>query len=251
MKFGKRMKKEHWIMISLLLILWEVAAVSVGNDILVPYPFEVVKKVGILCSTSRFYTTILNTVLRVLKGFMYSMVAAIIPAILADNNESFAQFFKPLQVILKTIPNVSYMILALIWLGAEGAVSAVSFMILFPVFFNSFMNALLQHKQEYGDVDTLYPETFFHKTMVRTLPLLVNEILYTGKTCASLGLKVGVMAEILGQVRIGIGKQLFLSKINLDTTSLLAWTLVIIGLSICFDRIFDALIAYRVKEEQH
>ena len=243
------MKKEQTLMIVLLLALWQIGAILVANDILIPYPMEVLKQVIQLFASHTFYVSLSRTVLRVFKGFVISMLIALIPTLLSDYSKKFRNFFSPLQLILKTIPNISYIILAIIWLGAEGSVSCVSFMILFPVFFNSFMNTIDLQQQSLVDVERLYPETFFVKTKTKTIPLLRMQMLYTGKTCASLGLKVGVMAEILGQVRCGIGRQLYLAKMNLDTTSILAWTVVIILLSICFDQIFDYLITCRKKEE--
>ncbi len=237
------MKKESTMMVCLLLILWVVSATVVGNDILIPHPMDVVKVLFAFLQSKVFYASVGYTVVRVLKGFLISMVSAFMICLVADHKESFRAFFTPLQVILKTIPNVSYMILAIIWLGANGSVSVVSFMILFPVFFNSFMNTLDLQNQSLKDVERLYTETFWQKTKTKTLPLLKKEMLYTGKTCCSLGLKVGVMAEILGQVRIGIGRQIYLAKMNLDTTSILAYTVVIILLSLGFDTVFDGLIA--------
>ena len=40
----------------------------------------------------------------------------------------------------------------------------------------------------------------------------------------SLGLKVGVMAEILGQVQPGIGHQLSRGRVNLEMADICAWT---------------------------
>ena len=40
------------------------------------------------------------------------------------------------------------------------------------------------------------------------------------------------------------------ARLNLDTTGILAWTLVIILISLLSDRIFDWLITEKSKEEQ-
>jgi NitT/TauT family transport system permease protein len=197
-----------------------------------------------------FYRAVASTVLRVFRGFILSMMAALITSVLAERFDSFRHLFAPIQIITRTIPNISYMILALIWLGSEGAVSAVSFMILFPVFYNAFMNCLGNEDPSLKDVDLLYPETFPVRLRTRILPILVLEILRTGKTAAGLGLKVGIMAEILGQVRTGIGRQMNFARLNLDTTGILAWTLVIILISLVSDRIFDWLLTEKNKEEQ-
>jgi len=246
----EQMKKGHVLSILILLVLWQMAAVSVGNDILIPFPLETLRCFASLFAQPMFYQAVGSTILRVTRGFILSLVLAMVIAVLAERYETFRSLFAPIQIITRTIPNISYMILALIWLGSEGAVSAVSFMILFPVFYNAFINCLSSEDPALRDVDLLYPETFLMRLRSRILPVLLIEILQTGRTAAGLGLKVGIMAEILGQVRTGIGRQMNFARLNLDTTGILAWTLVIILISVLSDRTFSWLLTEKKKEEQ-
>jgi len=54
--------------------------------------------------------------------------------------------------------------------------------------------------------------------------------------------KAGVAAEIIGIPEGSIGKCLYLSKIYLDTRDLLAWTVVIVVLSVAFEKIVVLLV---------
>ncbi len=243
------MKKEHVFSVIVILIIWQIAAVRISNDILIPYPLETLYRTISLFRTSAFYAAVGATLLRVLRGFMLSFTAALIISILSERFSRFRMCISPLLVITRTIPNISYIVIALIWLGAEGAVSTVSFMILFPVFANAFINRISDTPADLKDVERIYPESFFHRLIIRTLPDLIPEMLSTGKTAAGLGLKVGIMAEILGQVRSGIGRAMNYARLNLDTAGILAWTIVIILLSVIIDFLFDWLQAQRMKEE--
>lgn len=244
------MKKGSIVTIVILILFWHLMAAAVGNDILIPYPAQVGAYLVSLLKSEVFYASVLMTTLRVAKGFLISMVCALIFSILSDYSTLMRSLFAPFHILTKTIPNASYIIIAIIWLGSEGAVSAVSFMILFPVFYNSFINAMDQEDPSLKDVELIYHESFAGKLRYRTLPLLLTEILSTGKTAASMGFKVGVMAEIIGQVRTGIGRQMSYAKLYLETDRLIAWTIVIIIISILLDQLFDLLIIYRKKEEQ-
>ena len=247
---GFQMKKASFFGAAVLILLWHFAAVSIGNDVLIPYPLSVAGRLIELLKTPTLYASVFHTVIRVARGFTVSIVTALIFSILSDRYPLFRQLFHPLQLMLRTVPNASYIILAIIWLGSEGSVAAVSFMILFPLFYNSFMNKLDHEERALKDVDLIYPESFTGRLRYRTMPLLLDEVLETGKTGASMGLKVGVMAEIIGAVRIGIGRQMSLARIYLETDRLLAWTLVIIFVSILSDQLFSMLIRLRKKEEQ-
>ena len=54
--------------------------------------------------------------------------------------------------------------------------------------------------------------------------------------------KVGVMAEILGQVSVGVGRQMQLARLNFDLVSVLAWTGWIILLLFVFDQLLKRLL---------
>lgn len=242
------MKKEHLLSVLFMLGLWQVLAMVVRNDILVPYPHEVVLYLLRLIPQKDTYLAIGTTLWRVCKGFVISFLLALVLALVGDIFPVFARFFEPMNILTKTIPNVSYMILALIWLGAEGAIATVVFMILFPIFYNGFAGRLKNQDPQYIELEALYPETWTQKLKYHTLPLLTREMLTTSKTAISLALKVGVMAEILGSIRVGIGRQLYLAKINLDTSRLFAWTLILICLSLLFDMIFHSITLKDKKE---
>jgi NitT/TauT family transport system permease protein len=53
-----------------------------------------------------------------------------------------------------------------------------------------------------------------------------------------LGWKSGIAAEVIGIPVGSIGEKLYQSKIFLDTPDLFAWTLVIIVVSVCFEKLF-------------
>lgn len=243
------MKKEHLVTILLLLVVWTIGASLVHNDILIPYPHQVLQFLVDNISTSKFWLTIGITILRTSRGFLLSLFCALVLSICCFLNQKIYHFFQPIYMILKTIPNVSYIILALIWLGAEGSVSIVTCMILFPVFFNSFMNCLFYQDKDILDAAWIYEDTTWNKLKFWLFPLLKGEILHTGKTAASLGFKVGIMAEILGQVRIGIGRSIQFQRLDLNTSGILAWTLVVILISFFFDLLFSYFEKRRITRE--
>ncbi|MBQ9327880.1 MAG: ABC transporter permease subunit [Solobacterium sp.] len=243
------MKKEHVFSTIGLLLLWQIAAMILHNDILIPYPLDTMNRVASFFVDGSFYQSVGSTLLRVLKGYLLSLLIALFMVILTERFITVKRLFSPIQLITKTIPNISYMVIALIWLGNEGAVSAVSFMILFPVFYNAFANTLDQQGRSLNEVELLYPETFWMRLRFKVLPQLVPEVLKTGKTAAGLGLKVGIMAEILGQVRSGIGRRMNYARLYLDTTSIFAWTIIIILLSLILDVLFDRMYQQFLKHE--
>ncbi len=224
-----------WIVI---LIIWQIAAMAIGNDILLPQVFQVISRMIAQVADPTLYASVGVTMLRVLFGFIIAFSAALASGIAAATNKTFHEFFHPFVVLTHTIPNITYMFMALIWLGAEGSVAVIVFFILYPVLYQTVYGGMLDINPELADVAKLYPETFLNRLFKVTLPML-GPALYEGSRGAlSLGLKVGVMAEILGQVQTGIGHQLYLGRVQLDMAEIFAWTAWMILLSLLIDLLF-------------
>ncbi|MFQ8584063.1 MAG: ABC transporter permease, partial [Holdemania massiliensis] len=94
-----------------------------------------------------------------LKGFGLSLVIAGVCGYAAALNKTVRRFIEPLEVIIKTIPNLSYIMVFLIWLGSEGSVMVTSFCVLFPVFYTAILLSQDLLDSELQDVLRCYPET--------------------------------------------------------------------------------------------
>jgi NitT/TauT family transport system permease protein len=84
----------------------------------------------------------------------------------------------------------------------------------------------------------------FHITIPSILP-------YFAAACkASLGLawKAGIAAEVLSTPQNSIGKELFESKTFMETTDLFAWTVTVILLSICMEKLFFMLLRLLLRK---
>jgi NitT/TauT family transport system permease protein len=72
----------------------------------------------------------------------------------------------------------------------------------------------------------------------------LRPFILSGLQNAALGLawKAGVTAEIIGIPSGSIGERLYEAKVYLDTPDLFAWTVVIVIISVCFEKLFVRLI---------
>lgn len=62
-------------------------------------------------------------------------------------------------------------------------------------------------------------------------------------TACGIAWKAGVAAEVIGTPNGSIGQQIFLSKVYLDTDDLLAWTVVLVVISVIFEKL--VVVAFR------
>ena len=60
--------------------------------------------------------------------------------------------------------------------------------------------------------------------------------------------KAGIAAEVIGMPNNSIGENLYNAKVFFDTPALFAWTVVIICISIIFEKLFMKLISMYIEK---
>lgn len=225
----------------LYFIVWQVIAMLVNQSILLPSFFDVLIRLFSILSDPLFYQHLLMTLLRVISGTSIAFIFSFVLAILSYDFKYLEQFLKPMIVISKTIPNITYILLVLIWFSRETSVFFVTLLILFPVLYTQISTGLFGINPEHLEVLKLYPEPYFYRLTKVIIPL-IKVSLYEGfKAALSLGFKVGVMAEILGQVQPGLGYLMHMARMNFETIDLFAYTAIMIIVVMVIEKSLDRL----------
>lgn len=219
------MKKISVLTIFIGIGCWYVAAGLIHNDIILPYPQQVLMQMVQDLQHPNFLKILFATVQKTYTAFFYALLLGFGAALLAGYVKMVEIILQPLVLLFKTVPNITYMFLLLLWLPSETAVYYVIFFIIIPVIYTTVLGGMKELDNDLQDVLRLYPETWFfvlrHVYIPQVYPYLKSAIFAT----LSLGMKVGVMAEVLGQVRYGIGKEMYLSKLNLQMVGVFSWTI--------------------------
>lgn len=71
----------------------------------------------------------------------------------------------------------------------------------------------------------MYHHPLYYNLRYAYLPLIKGYILSAVETCLPLSFKVGVMAEVFVSAQHGIGKQLYLARVQIDMIGIFAWIL--------------------------
>ena len=233
------MKKRGLLTIVLLVIIWFILALVVNNDFLIPSPVDVLTKMISDTGSIDFYHTVGSSLIRLLKGLVISLVLAVPLGLLAGLSKKFADYLAPINAIVKAIPSMSYIIILLIWFGAENSVLFVSFLVLFPVVYTNVYTGVLQLDKGLQDVLRVYPAPLLSRISKVYIPQILPFLWSSLKVGCGLGIRVCIMAEVLSQVRDGVGKQIYYAKNMLDMTSIFSWTIWMILLSLLIDVILE------------
>ena len=103
--------------IIVLLILWQITAMLIAYPDIFPGVPDLLAAVAKLFTETDFYTSLLFTVLRGLLGFAISFVLAFSLALFSHFNAFFKAFFRPFLVVIRSIPVISLVLIALLWLS--------------------------------------------------------------------------------------------------------------------------------------
>lgn len=236
------MKRMHIISILTMVLIYIVASNLVNMSFILPRISEIMHSFFVIVLDVKFFSAVFATIYRFLIGVSISFILALVLSVFSFYSKKFREFMEPIYIFLKTIPNITYIIVSILWLGRNGSVILVSSLVIFPIMYNSFLTAFENIDHELMQITRLYDFSFLYKLRVVYLPLINKSMLLALSNSLSLAFKVSVMAEILGQVSVGIGKQIYFAKINYLMGDVFAWTIIIIIISAIIDLIFKIII---------
>lgn len=234
-------KAASWL---ILLILWQIASSFLSDGLLMASPLRTLSRLKELAVEKEFFIRIWGSALRICAGILVSIIAAIFYGILALKYKAAEYLIEPYISIMKSTPVAVFIILLLVILSGKAVPSAISFLISFPVIYNSFLSGLKN-----ADSDLLEMAEVFRmkqKDIWKTIRLKAAEpYLETSlKVSVGMGWKAGIAAEIIGSTVKSIGEALYSAKIFLMTEDIFAYAIVIIILSLVTENLITWIVIF-------
>lgn len=229
------------------LVIWQVLAVIVNNSILLSGPVETVKALVSLGSEPSFYISVGKTVVKILAGFLIGMFLGSVISLLSYRYVIVREFFSPFVSVVKSIPIVSFIIIALIWAGSSNVTIIVSSVISFPIFYKNLLEGLLVTDPKMLDLAKVFEMKTSKKIKYIYLPSLSPHIRSAVSLAIGMAFRGGITAEVVGQPVRSIGNGLYRAKINLATSEMLAWTLVAVLAAFLIERLISFIVKKVLK----
>ncbi|MBR4404345.1 MAG: ABC transporter permease subunit [Clostridiales bacterium] len=242
------MKAKQYIRTTLIvliwLVIWQVLSLVVNNAILLSGPVDTFKALIALGTEPSFYLSVGFTTGKILMGFLIGMLTGSVLSILSYKIKIVKDFLSPFVSVIKSIPIVSFIIIALIWAGSSYVTVIVSAIISFPIFYKNLLEGLLVTDPKMLELAQVYQMKPAKKLKYIYFPTISSHVRSAVSLAIGMAFRGGITAEVVGQPLRSIGNGLYLSKINLATPELLAWTLV----AVISAFIIEKLISYLVKK---
>lgn len=224
------------------LLVWEGVARAAGSELIICSPLVAFKRLCELVTTPEFGRAVLFSSVRILGGFFSALFLGIAFAALSSRFAVIKTLLEPITSVIKATPVASFIILAIIWFGSRNLSLFISFLMVFPVIYLNVLEGI-----ERTDRGLVEMARVFGVGRLKTLAYIyfpqVLPFLMSGCSVA-LGLcwKSGVAAEVIGIPTGSVGEKLYKAKLYFETGDLLAWTAVIILVSVIFERLFMLLL---------
>ncbi|MEG0366100.1 MAG: ABC transporter permease subunit [Coprobacillus sp.] len=226
----------------LLLLIYQFVAVIVNQSVIIPYPLDVMTRMLSMLTDISFYQTIFITLSHVAIVIVISVILSFFLAFLCYKKPIIEEYVSPILSMIQAIPNVSFVIIVLVWTSSLMTVYIVLFLVIFPLLFHNNLAGFKSIDKELCDVISLYHPPIYDRFMNVYLPLIKPSFLSGLKSSISLGVKVSVMAEVLAGLPYGVGKAIMYCRNDFDMAGVFAWTLWLIIMILLIDYILKRLI---------
>lgn len=231
------------------LLLWEVVSRRIGQEILLASPAAVLVTLVGLLNSPDFWKTILFSSGRIILGFILALAIGILLAVGAYNYRVVKELAAPLMKTIQAMPVASFIILALVWIKAKNLSVLASFLMVMPLIYSNVLQGLIT-----ADEKLLQMTKVFHVGKIgRIVAVYIPSVMPFFISAVSVGVglcwKAGIAAEVIGIPNGSIGERLYEAKLYLMTKELFAWTIVIILVSILFEKAVLLLVRFLRKGE--
>ena len=239
-QYSLKNKKYLIISIFILISVWQIVAVIIDNGLLLPSFFTVLSDIYKIVLTDNFIILILNSILRCIESFILSLIMAIILAIISYFNKCIYNFLYIIIVFLKSIPTMAFLIvLVLIWTSKDFAPKIIGVVISFPIFYDVVLNSLLDIDKNLLQMFRIYRIETIDKIITLIIPVIAIAIKKVINSTLSLIFKVVISGEFYAQPEYGIGSIIQFEKMQLNTSRIIAWMIIITVIVCFFDFIID------------
>lgn len=232
----------------LALIVWQLAAALLDNELLLVGPAEVAGRLLELMATREFWQAVGFSFSRISLGFLLAFCLALLLAALGARFPVARVLIQPYMAAVKAVPVASFIVIALLWLSGRRLSVFISFLMVLPVLYANFLQGLREADGKLLEMARVFRMSLWNRIRGIYLPALEPYCLSGCRSALGLCWKAGVAAEVIGVCGGSVGGMLYDAKVYLEIRDLFAWTLAIVLLSLGFEWVFTRCLGWLLKK---
>ena len=216
--------------------VWYLAALSLGNPLLLPTPLQVLRCLGMMMATASFWKITAISICRILLGVTGAVILGTVLAVFTEKSRWGKLLIAPAMTAMQATPVASFTILVLIWLDRDYVPVLICGMMGLPLVWNSVSGGIRTTNVQLLEMAKVYHLSGFQTVRRIYVPSVMPFFRMACSSALGLGWKAGIAAEVLTVPRSSIGRMISESKLYLMTEELFAWTLAVIVLSLLLQK---------------
>lgn len=240
----KKLLFERILGVALALLLWQAVSMVLNQRLLLVSPVQVAKRLGSLCMEAGFWRTVGYSLIRIEAGFLLGLFLGSFLAVVSARFRLAEMLLWPYVTAIKSVPVASFIILSLIWLNASKLSAFISFLMVFPVIYFNVLQGMKSTDEKLLQMAEIFQMPWKKRLFYIYLPQVKPFLISACTTTLGISWKAGIAAEVIGIPDGSIGERLYQAKIYLNTADLFAWTVVIVCLSVLFEKLFMKLLTW-------
>lgn len=230
--------------VALALLLWQAVSMLLNQRLLLVSPVQVVKRLGSLWTEVRFWRTVGYSLIRIEAGFLLGLFLGSFLAVISARFHLAEMLLWPYVTAIKSVPVASFIIISLIWLNASKLSAFISFLMVFPVIYFNVLQGMKSTDEKLLQMAAVFQMPWKRKLFYIYMPQVKPFLISACATTLGISWKAGIAAEVIGIPDGSIGERLYRAKVYLNTADLFAWTVVIVCLSVLFEKLFMKLLTW-------
>ena len=223
-------------------LLWFLAARAVNKPLLVASPGETLRELLSLAGDPAFYQTVLRSLASILVGFFSAVAAGCLVACLSLKSTFLRAFFAVPLGIVKATPVASFIIICLIWMSSSRLSIFISFLMVLPIVYTNVLQSIRSADRQLLEAVSIFRLSWPKRALYLWLPQLKPYLLSACTVSLGISWKAGIAAEIIGIPAGSIGRMFYDAKVYFNTVDLFAWTVIVVVISVLFEKGFLALL---------
>ena len=209
-----------------------LAAALIHNRLLLVGPVQVARRVIGLLGEKITWEALGFTFGRISLGFFLAFLAALVLAALSARFPWVETLLRPYILAVQTVPVASFIVIALLWLSSRRISAFIAFLMVLPVLYANALQGIREADPQLLEMARVFRLSGLRRVRCIILPSLAP---YLKSACH---VALGVAAEVMAVANRSVGGMLYDAKVYLEISDLFAWTVLLVAVSILFEKAF-------------
>ena len=219
------------------LAVWQLASMAVGSGLILAGPIDTGSALLRLLPSPAFWGQVEFSAARIIGGALAGYACAFALAALAWRAPVARTLLHPALSAIKGTPVACVVVLLLIWIGSRNVSAIAVFLLVLPGVYFPVLTGLDELDKGLRELFEVFGAGRLTHLLALIWPGILPYMTAASSTVLGMSWKAGVAAELIGVPTGSIGERIYQAKLLLETADLFAWTIVVVLLSLVFERV--------------